>query len=44
MANQAMDIKEPKARRFAILSFIRDRLGQSDLVAQKIMEDTMSKF
>ncbi len=42
--NQAMDIKESKARRFAILSFIRDRLGQSDLVAQKLMEDTMSKF
>ena len=42
--NQAMDIKEPKARRFAILSFIRDRLGQSDLVGQKLMEDTMSRF
>ena len=38
--NQALNIKEPKARKLAILSFIRSSLGQSDFVAQKLMEST----
>ena len=42
--NRVLENTDPKARKFAVLSFIRGRLGQSDLVAQKLMEDTMSRF
>lgn len=42
--NRAIETTDPKARKFAILTFIRDRLGQSDLALQNLIAGNMSVF
>lgn len=42
--NDAFRIQDESARRLALLNFIRDDLGQSDIVLGKIMEQNSSYF
>ena len=42
--NTVFRIQDESARRVALLNFIRDGLGQSDIVLAKIMEQNPSYF
>lgn len=44
MINEAFRINDDQKRHFAVLQFIRDRIGQSDLVAQKLIQENQREF